>query len=343
MRPFRFLFLVLIMTGALSSCGQTPASPTSTQSPYLSSQARVYLTAALDIMQQHSVNRKTINWTALRQETFVEADHAKTPADTYPAIKFALQRLGDHHSYFVEPQSATQPGTGGITPDQQPLGQLLPHGIGYLQLPLFVGDGQAANQYVQSAQEAIQSADQAGTCGWIVDLRNNFGGSMWPMLAAVGPILGEGTVGSFVYPDGSKQPWTYRDGQALLGQEVRYMPVVPAYHLKRPEPPVAVLTNSNTKSSGEAIVVAFRGRPSTRSFGQPTAGIPTDNNGYTLSDGAILWITVAVDADRTGQTYDSSISPDQEVSSLPRLQPRADDNVAQAVLNWLYVQANCQS
>ncbi len=163
------------------------------------------------------------------------------------------------------------------------------------------------------------------------------------MLAGVGPILGEGVAGAFVYPDGSKQQWIYRNGQALLDQEVLYTPVVPAYQLKQPWPPVAVLTNRFTTSSGEAIAVAFRGRPRTRSFGQPTAGVPTANQGFKLSDGAILEITVAVDADRTGQTYDSSISPDQEVQSLPRLQPRADDQVAQAALTWLHTQGSCQS
>ena len=106
MRYFRFLFLVLIMAGVLTSCGQMPTSPTLTPTPILSSQAKVYLTAALDIMQQHSVNRKKINWTNLRQQTF--AFGAKTPADTYSAIRYALTALGDHHSFFLEPQTANQ-------------------------------------------------------------------------------------------------------------------------------------------------------------------------------------------------------------------------------------------
>jgi len=53
----------------------------------LSSRAKVYLTAALDIMQQHSVNRKKINWTKLRQQTFAIAAGAKTPADTIQPSK----------------------------------------------------------------------------------------------------------------------------------------------------------------------------------------------------------------------------------------------------------------
>src|SRR6516225_3751722 len=104
MRYFRFLFVVLIMAGVLISCGQIPTFQTLTPTPILSSQAKVYLTAALDIMEQRSVNRKHINWTNLRQQTFAMANGAKTPADTYSAIQVALTELGDHHSFFLEPQ-----------------------------------------------------------------------------------------------------------------------------------------------------------------------------------------------------------------------------------------------
>lgn len=340
MRYFRFVFLVLIMAGVMSSCGQTPTSPTLTPSPALSPQARAYLTVALNIMQQHSVNRKNINWTRLRQQTVAIAAGAKTPADTYSAIHFALTALGDHHSFFVEPQSANQLGAGAITPDQEPYGQRLAHGIGYLDLPGFEASEQAAKQYVMLAQNAIRTADQAETCGWIVDLRNNDGGNMWPMLAGVGPILGEGMVGSFVYPDGIKQAWDYRDGQAQLDGST-IIATQSAYHLKHPLPPVAVLTGPVTASSGEAIVVAFRARPSMRSFGEPTYGVPTANDSYMLSDGALLVLTVAVDADRTGHTYDSAIAPDQLVPVDQSQIGTAADRGVQAATSWLHDQEGC--
>src|SRR5215831_13275417 len=120
MRYFRFLFLVLIMAGVLTDCGQTPTAPTLTPTPILSSQAKVYLTAALDIMQQHSVNRKNINWTNFRRQTFAMAAGAKTPADTYAAIQVALTELGDHHSFFLEPQPANQLAAAPLTSDEEP-------------------------------------------------------------------------------------------------------------------------------------------------------------------------------------------------------------------------------
>jgi C-terminal processing protease CtpA/Prc len=174
MRSFRLLFLVLMMAVLLVSCGQMTPAPAATPTPALSPKARVYLTAALDIMQQHSVKRKKINWTALRQQTFAFAFGAETPADTYPAINYALVALGDHHSSFFEPQDVKQLEAAALTPDEDPHGRRLAYGTGYLLLPHFLGT-QAEKQYALLAQDVIGRVDQAGTCGWIVDLRNNSG------------------------------------------------------------------------------------------------------------------------------------------------------------------------
>jgi carboxyl-terminal processing protease len=341
MRYLRLLLLVFMMAVLLVSCSQTTTTPPATPTLTLSPQARAYLTAALDIMQQHSVNRKKINWTWLRQQAFALADGAKTPADTYSAIEDALMLLGDHHSFFLDPQTAKQLEAAKITSDEQPQGQLLAHGIGYLLLPHFLGQQQQdEKQYALLAQNVIRQADQAGACGWIVDLRTNGGGNMWPMLDGVGPILGEGVVGSFVGHDGVKQPFAYRDGQAQLAGST-LIGVENPYHLKHPLPPIAVLTSPFTASAGEAIVVAFRGRPHTLSFGKPTAGVPTVNEGFKLSDGADLILTVALDADRTGHTYDSAIAPDQTVPVDMSQIGKPGDLALQAATTWLHDQEGC--
>lgn len=341
----RLFFLLLIAGVLLASCGPTITSPTSVSTPTLSSEARTYLTVALDDMQRYALHRKTINWAILRQQAFQAANGANTPADTYLSISAALGALGDHHSFLLTPQDTNQQHTADLTPDQEPTGYPLTPGTGYLSLPHFEASQQAAYRYIQLAQEVIRTTDQAGMCGWIIDLRDNSGGNMWPMLAAVGPILGDGRVGSFVSPDGGKQTWIYHDGQAQ-DAGVTVIEMKNPYILKRPAPPVAVLTNQHTASSGEAIVVAFRARPSTRSFGEPTAGIPTANNVYRLRDGAELVLTVAADADRTGQTYEQAIVPDQivptDVSQEGIQKGTTTDSGVQAALAWLHEQVECR-
>jgi carboxyl-terminal processing protease len=65
-----------------------------------------------------------------------------------------------------------------------------------------------------------------------------------------------------------------------------------------------------TGSSGEAAAIAFVGQEGVRSFGQPTYGFSTVNQPITLIDGAVVNLTVAVDADRSGKRYGVPVEPD---------------------------------
>src|SRR5438270_7244326 len=59
-------------------------------------------------------------------------------------------------------------------------------------------DGPTATAFATRVQELIRAVDQPPACGWIVNLRQNGGGLMWPMLAGIGPLLGEGEAGATV-------------------------------------------------------------------------------------------------------------------------------------------------
>ena len=67
--------------------------------------------------------------------------------------------------------------------------------FGYVNIPDFSGGGEAATEFADVLQGEIERVDVEGVCGWVVDLRKNYGGNMWPMLAGVGPVLGEGIAG----------------------------------------------------------------------------------------------------------------------------------------------------
>jgi C-terminal processing protease CtpA/Prc len=297
----------------------------------LTPEALDYLNAALDIIQEQSLFRDRLDWPSIRAAAIERAEGAADPAGTYDAIWLALRLLGDNHSFFVAPDAAERfhsepPGA------PLPAGVRLPDDVGFITLP-DAAPGDDMRRYATAAVDAIRAVDAQPVRGWIVDLRGNGGGNMWPMLAGIGPILGEGEAGRFVYPDGRREVWTYQDGHAAVDGDT--YAEGPKYDPRISRPPVAVLTGPVTASSGEGIVVAFRGRPHTRSFGQPTAGVPTGNAGFPLSDGAVIVITGVWMADRTSQTYEGPIAPDEVVAAgAPDAQPD-DDPVVQAALAWL--------
>jgi hypothetical protein len=66
----------------------------------ISPEAVAYIDAAVAVMQQHYLHKNQIDWPKLKQETLDQAAAAQTAVDTYPAIRFALASLRDHHSYL---------------------------------------------------------------------------------------------------------------------------------------------------------------------------------------------------------------------------------------------------
>jgi C-terminal processing protease CtpA/Prc len=148
-------------------------------------------------------------------------------------------------------------------------------------------------------------------------------------------VLGEGAAGSFVAPGGDPVRWAYRRGAMTLGDSVLVAAPRAPYRLRRPGAPVAVLTDGSTVSSGEAVAISFRGLPNARSFGTATGGFSSANENYSLPDSAMILLTVALDADRTGVVYGGPVPPDEPVASEP-----GRDAALAAAVRWLNARCN---
>lgn len=335
------------------SATNTP-TPSPTNIKYdMSAEAFNYLETAIDYIEENSVKRNEINWENFREEAYKNARGAQVPSETYLAIGLALSQLNDNHSWFLDPQESGDfidpQGSSDFdeitNPPQfsfEPKGELIKNKIGYIFMPGFVGEGNVANEFATTIQTLIATIDSSNPCGWIIDLRHNEGGNPWPVLAGIGPILGEGRVGSFVSPDGQTVAyWYYSDGQADQEKSTSTPVQVTgeAYQLQSALPPVAVLFGRRTASGGEFVVVAFIGRPNTQSFGQPTRGATTAPVGHMLSDGAIIVLASFSYADRTGQVYTDRITPDNVID----LYAAADDSdpTLTAATQWLLNEAVC--
>jgi hypothetical protein len=333
----------------------------------LSPRAAAYLADALAIIRDNALWADSVEWRTLRAATFDSAAGARVPVDTYRAIRFALGALGDRHSFLqlsrellaAEQRRLIERGladsTGPAVSRAGPTAPFVERRIPEGHLHRLDGEravarvvvprtgALAVEEFATRLHDTVRTLASQEPCGWIVDLRGNTGGNMWPMLAGVGPLLG-GThnIGSFVGRDGIYGTWYYRDGEAgmtgvggttsFVGARIRGEPF--AFD---DQPPVAVLIDAFTGSSGEAVAIAFKGRPATRFFGQPTAGVSTSNSGFRLADSANLVITVGVDADRTGRLYPRDVLPDERVA----YNPDADDTQIAAAIAWLRTQPPC--
>jgi C-terminal processing protease CtpA/Prc len=301
-----------------------------------------YLTSALDSMQRLSVRRDSVDWDKLREQTLQWAGAARTTAETYVAIQRALRELGDQHSFFMTPQQVTAWQQRGNAEIPAPVVRRLEGGLGYILLPAYGGGDRAEiDRYAAQLHQATARVDAPPVCGWVVDLRQNEGGNMWPMLAGIGPVLGEGVAGMFVDPEGRRVPWSYAAGTARHGSTAQAEAGPSTYVPWVSDRAVAVLTGAKTGSSGEAIAVSFRARPDTRSFGQRTYGLSTANRVVQLSDGARIMLTTSTFADRSGTLYGGALEPDVLVEADASRGAAGEDLVLSAAKAWLREQPAC--
>ncbi len=73
--------------------------------------------------------------------------------------------------------------------------------------------------------------------------------------------------------------------------------------------PVVVLVGPKTASSGEGVMLAFKGRPNTIIMGEPTAGLITSNNSFPLRPGITMILATGYTQDRSW-LYTAALHPD---------------------------------
>lgn len=330
MNQFSVLKVIVLLFALLllSACGGGSSNDNSTaELPNSSASAQAYIAEILTIMRNNAVTRYTVDWGNLESEVNQLAANAKSISDTYPAITRALELIGTNHSFLNSPSGTliTYPSTLACTqsfdidtPSQS--------GIGYIRVDSYgPNNAESETEFAINIQARIAQQDNQDVSAWVVDLRNNQGGNMWPMVAGLGPFFDSPVLGYFSDADDNFSPWGYENGQSMLnGNPI--VTVSTPYTLINPLPKIAVLSSQRVASSGEATLIAFKKQHNVRFFGTATCGLSTANSSFELSNGSVLFLTTAITADREQQKYGDRVPVDHP--SLP-------ENVLANAVSWL--------
>jgi carboxyl-terminal processing protease len=294
-----------------------------------SAEAEAYLMNAIGIIRRGHINSGRADWDRIIADAREEIGGTRRTSDTYSAIRGVLGALGETHSFFLGPfaRPPAAAATGTTAPVAQfalPEWRLIDGRIGWIRLPgldtIAPGGDSRARAYTAALRSGLRSLDAMPLCGWILDLRNNGGGNMWPMMKGLDPLLGAAPFGYFVDPAGRIERWQRRGG--AIWPDARATPdAPPAFPLTHARSPVAVLIGGGTASSGEMVAMAFVGRGGVRTFGAPSAGFTTGNRVITMPDDAHLVLTGVHVRDRTGRDYFGPITPDEPVGASGAQRP----------------------
>ncbi len=277
----------------------------------------IYVTEALNMMKSKSVNKAKLNWDEIFDKTLKEASKAKTIQETYPSIKNALHSLDDSHSNFY-PEEMVRVYTLGYkaTGQEFPVikSELLTNNYAYISLPDIGSFNKADwNQYINTFYSKVNDLQKHNPKGWIIDLRGNFGGMLYPMYAAVAPFIDRNNAVGTKDAEGAIEYYNYKKGKFYEGSTATQVFQLTEKEPRHVKKPIAILVNRITGSSAEFITAAFAGQKNIKIIGTHTQGLTSGNQEYKLSDGSFLVLTIGNIIDRTGKEYSiigEGITPD---------------------------------
>jgi carboxyl-terminal processing protease len=235
------------------------------------------LNSMLDHAQSASLYRQNVNWSKLRNEVLERAGKMASMQEMQPAFNYLLEAIGDEHGKIFFQQNVVAYYFGGLKDHHNGFdvniynaiqsGQkysfevkILGPDIGYVRLcGMPMGDNY---KMAEELGRKICYVQDELPQNWVLDLRYNGGGNMFPMAEALVPLLGEGPAGGTDgIADNEDAVWQVIDEKFYYGN---FSLAVPKMCLFSRLPKIAVLTSMYTTSSGEAIAVMFKGRDHTR-------------------------------------------------------------------------------
>ena len=269
-------FLLLLTICLMASCSDPNTS---------------YVKKAVRIMDKNGIYTQGPEWKKAKEEAL-----AARPSSLEEAQEIVIQAgkvAGGKHTFLM----TTDEVVGNDTADwEMPTVELLEDGIAVIKLPQFMGSAEDGIRYANTVLNVLPNTLQ----GVIIDLRGNRGGNMYPMIAAVHRFLPDDVI---------LQLRTRRNDMKINVEYV--MKVADVAQQAHMNCSVALLTDEWTGSSGEAVLLCFRGMANARTFGTPTAGYASCNQPFNLPDGSQLVLTTGEDVARTGEAFcDDPIDPD---------------------------------
>lgn len=303
-------------------------------------------------IKYNSVFRNNVDWKVIDTAFKTQISNAKSLSDTMKCFVSVLERLNDVHTQlFLNNQYyGNYPGFDDTTLAWlRPLNdksilltnkiytKKISERIAYVRVPsVQVYDHKQINKFAQALYDSINKLSSKKIYGFIVDLRLNGGGNIYPMLSGLSPLLGDNVVGFETdINDSIVRKWELKKGNFIIGTyQSTY--IKQSYNPKLVHIPVVVLIGPITKSSGSMTAIAFKERPGTIFIGEPTA------NGYTTSNGYFqfapnLTANFATNfvADRTKNIYKTTVTPNITVYHGDNFDDLMKDEKIRLAIQWL--------
>ncbi len=269
-----------------------------------------YVKIALDSIEFYSIHKNTYNFDSLKINILAQINDSTKREVVIELLNYAIDEV-DIHSYILTKDQYKRLETGKSQLTPFPFqGKIIDRKYAMVSIDGFLGvDSTSSDNYADSLQNLILNLYLKKPIGWIIDLRNNTGGWEYPMIAGLGPILGEGILAYEVNRDGKiENEYSYArlNKNGILKKQIELIDSAFIFDKKLP---TVVLVGNNTASAGEFLTQCFYENKKTVLIGEPTYGVPTGLRGFFMPDSTQICVTSSIFKNRNMKGNGKPIQP----------------------------------
>lgn len=173
--------------------------------------------------------------------------------------------------------------------------------------------------YVEQMQKIIYSNQDIS--GYIIDLSDNFGGNMYPMLLGLAPLITDGNILEFIDKHENSVGMVKLENGKIIncmknGENIVNMSS--DLYRGKVNKPVAVLISEKTSSSAEMTLLALKTNSRVQVFGKSSAGYNTANYSFNIGKNIGVVLSSGKVKSKDGKVYENEpIKPDIEINTSP--------------------------
>jgi len=307
---------------------------------------KLFVDQSIDLIQNNAVDTSKIE--SIKRGLYTKGQNLDQVSELPSLYTEVFELLGDHHGGLKykgrthgwnKAQGANNAYLKArLKSETMVKSQVLGKNTGYIRIP---GNSDFSFKKVDSIANDISThineINSAKIKAWIIDLRMNTGGNMYPILLGLKEFIGSDNVvfGGFRNSKGeSSGQWEIQDGKMLIDGIELVRQVSLTMPIKK-DIPIVVLTSCYTASAGEMTAISLIGSKNTLIVGEPTADYTTAVQGFSINADAGLNLSTDYVVDRSSKVYKSHIQPDIEVIGGDNLEDLMMDKKVRKALEVL--------
>ncbi len=284
---------------------------------------KLFIDKSIELIKTNAIH--TDNLDLIKNKLYRNARNLTSLDDVAPLYKDIFKLLNDHHgnltykgkSYgWAKDISCTNIYLKEkLKIEKRVVSRIIDKKMGYVRIP---GNNDFAFKKVDSIANDIvahiNSINSNKIKGWIIDLRLNTGGNMYPILLGLKEFIGNDIVfGGFKNSkDEYTGKWEIKDNKMLIDGVELVRSTNLDYPIKE-DIPVIILTSCYTASAGEMTAISLIGRKKTYLVGEPTANYTTAVQGFEINESAGINLSTDYVVDRNLTIYKANVLPDFEI------------------------------